>query len=55
MPLKPGSGTKPFFGQQADILDEQGNPVADGEEGYLVLKRPGRRCCARSTAIPIGM
>jgi len=40
MPLKPGSGTKPFFGQQADILDEQGNPVADGEEGYLVLKRP---------------
>src|SRR5512139_3203110 len=40
MPLKPGSGTKPFFGQQAEILDEQGNPVPDGEEGYLVLKRP---------------
>jgi acetyl-CoA synthetase len=40
MPLKPGSGTKPFFGQQAEILDEQGQPVPDGEEGYLVLKRP---------------
>jgi len=38
--LKPGSGTRPFFGQQADIYDEQGNPVADGEEGFLVLKRP---------------
>ena len=40
LPLKPGSGTKPFFGQQAMIVDEQGNEVADGEEGYLVLKRP---------------
>ncbi|HEY6073232.1 MAG TPA: AMP-binding protein, partial [Anaerolineales bacterium] len=39
-PLKPGSGTRPFFGQQADILDEDGKPVKDGEEGYLVLKRP---------------
>jgi acetyl-CoA synthetase len=39
-PLKPGSGTRPFFGQQADILDENGKPVKDGEEGYLVLKRP---------------
>jgi acetyl-CoA synthetase len=40
LPLKPGSGTKPFFGQQAMIVDEHGNEVADGEEGYLVLKRP---------------
>ncbi len=40
LPLKPGSGTKPFFGQQAAIVDEQGNEVADGEEGYLILKRP---------------
>ncbi|HEX7611244.1 MAG TPA: hypothetical protein VF371_00630 [Candidatus Limnocylindrales bacterium] len=38
--LKPGSGTRPFFGQQADIYDEQGNPVKEGEEGFLVLKRP---------------
>jgi acetyl-CoA synthetase len=40
MPLKPGSGTRPFFGQEAEILDENGNPVPDGEEGYLVLKNP---------------
>jgi acetyl-CoA synthetase len=40
VPLKPGSATRPFFGQQADILDENGKSVPDGEEGYLVLKRP---------------
>jgi acetyl-CoA synthetase len=40
IPLKPGSATRPFFGQEAEILDEQGNPVADGDEGYLVLKKP---------------
>ncbi len=38
--LKPGSGAKPFFGQEAEILDDAGNAVADGEEGYLVLKNP---------------
>ncbi len=40
VPLKPGSGTRPFFGQEAEILDENGKPVPDGEEGYLVLKNP---------------
>ena len=40
VPLKPGSGTRPFFGQDAEILDDSGKPVPDGEEGYLVLKRP---------------
>ncbi len=40
VPLKPGSGTRPFFGQEAEILDEDGNPVPDGDEGYLVLKNP---------------
>jgi acetyl-CoA synthetase len=40
LPLKPGSGTLPFFGQQADVVDEQGRPVGVDEEGYLVLKRP---------------
>jgi acetyl-CoA synthetase len=40
MPLKPGSGTKPFFGQEAEILDDAGKPVPDGEEGFLVLKKP---------------
>ncbi len=39
-PLKPGSATKPFFGQEADIVDEDGEPVGTNEEGYLVLKRP---------------
>ncbi|MEK9162904.1 MAG: acetate--CoA ligase [Chloroflexota bacterium] len=38
--LKPGSGTRPFFGQEAEILDEHGNAVPDGDEGYLVLKNP---------------
>lgn len=38
--LKPGSGTKPFFGVEADIYDDEGRPVKDGEEGFLVLKRP---------------
>lgn len=40
VPLKPGSGTRPFFGQEAEIVNEQGQPVPDGEEGYLVLKNP---------------
>jgi acetyl-CoA synthetase len=40
VPLKPGSGTRPFFGQEAEILDEGGNPVPDDTEGYLVLKNP---------------
>ena len=40
VPLKPGSGTRPFFGQEAEIVDEQGNPAPDDTEGYLVLKHP---------------
>jgi acetyl-CoA synthetase len=39
-PLKPGSATLPFFGQEAEILDEEGKPVDSGEEGFLVLKHP---------------
>ena len=39
-PLKPGSGTKPFFGHEAEVVDDDGNPVPVGEEGFLVLKRP---------------
>ena len=38
--LKPGSATRPFPGVEADIFDEQGNPVSHGQGGYLVLKRP---------------
>ncbi len=40
VPLKPGSGTRPFPGIIMDILDEDGNPVKDNEEGYLVIKNP---------------
>jgi acetyl-CoA synthetase len=39
-PLKPGSATRPFFGIQADVVDEHGKPVPAGEEGYLVIKTP---------------
>jgi len=39
-PLKPGSATRPFFGIDADVVDDQGNPVPVGEEGYLVIKKP---------------
>jgi acetyl-CoA synthetase len=39
-PLKPGSATRPFFGIEVDVVDEKGKPVAAGEEGYLVVKKP---------------
>jgi acetyl-CoA synthetase len=39
-PLKPGSGTKPFPGLEVDIVDEEGKPVKDNEEGFLVIKNP---------------
>jgi acetyl-CoA synthetase len=40
VPLKPGSGTRPFPGIQMDIVNEEGNPVAANEEGFLVIKTP---------------
>ncbi len=40
MPLKPGSGTKPYPGIEAEIVNESGEPVAPGEEGSLVITRP---------------
>jgi acetyl-CoA synthetase len=39
-PLKPGSATRPFFGVEVDVVDDQGKPVPAGDEGYLVIKRP---------------
>jgi acetyl-CoA synthetase len=39
-PLKPGSATKSFFGIQAEVVDDNGNPVPNGEEGYLVIQNP---------------
>jgi acetyl-CoA synthetase len=37
---KPGSATRPLPGIRAEVIDDQGNPVAAGRGGYLVLRRP---------------
>jgi acetyl-CoA synthetase len=39
-PLKPGSATKPFFGNEISIVDDEGKEVKAGEEGNLVIKSP---------------
>jgi acetyl-CoA synthetase len=38
--LKPGSTTLPLPGVDADVVDEEGNPVPVGKGGYLVIKKP---------------
>jgi acetyl-CoA synthetase len=40
VPLKPGSGTLPFAGIQADVVRENGESADPNEEGYLVVKHP---------------
>jgi acetyl-CoA synthetase len=40
MALKPGSASKPFPGVKVDVVDEEGDPVPPGEEGYLVIQAP---------------
>ncbi len=35
MPPKPGSMGKPYPGHRVDVIDDDGNPLADGEEGEL--------------------
>jgi acetyl-CoA synthetase len=40
VPLKPGSGTRPFPGLKMDIYNEEGKPVGPNEEGFLVIKTP---------------
>jgi acetyl-CoA synthetase len=37
---KPGSAGKPLPGIDAAVLDEEGNEVADGEQGLLALRKP---------------
>lgn len=37
-PLKPGSATRPFFGVQPAILDQDGNELEGKASGYLVMK-----------------
>src|SRR5690606_8894457 len=38
--LKPGSATRPFFGVQPAILDEQGREIEGPGQGVLVIKAP---------------
>nr|MCU0871272.1 AMP-binding protein [Pirellulaceae bacterium] len=38
--LKPGSASRPFFGVEPIILDDQGNPVPDGTSGKLCISKP---------------
>jgi acetyl-CoA synthetase len=40
VPAKPGSATKPLPGIIVDVVDRQGNSVADNQGGFLVIKRP---------------
>ena len=40
LPLKPGSATKPFPGVFAEVVDQKGKKVSDGERGFLVLTKP---------------
>ncbi|MGN6600681.1 MAG: acetate--CoA ligase, partial [Actinomycetes bacterium] len=37
---KPGAAMTPIPGISADVVDDAGNPVGDGEGGYLVLTEP---------------
>ncbi len=39
-PLKPGSATKPFFGNEMAVVTDEGKEVKTGEEGKLVIKAP---------------
>jgi acetyl-CoA synthetase len=39
-PTKPGSGTLPFFGVEAAVVDGEGREVPAGAGGYLVVRRP---------------
>ncbi|MHA2337566.1 MAG: acetate--CoA ligase [Candidatus Hodarchaeales archaeon] len=38
--LKPGSATKPFFGNEVAVVDENGNDAKTGEEGTFIVKNP---------------
>ncbi|MFQ5550886.1 MAG: acetate--CoA ligase [Gemmatimonadales bacterium] len=39
-PTKPGSGTLPFFGVDAEVVDENGKPVEAPHGGLLVIRKP---------------
>ena len=40
VPLKPGSGTRPFPGVKADVVDEHGVSCPPGVDGNLVIQGP---------------
>jgi acetyl-CoA synthetase len=37
---KPGSATRPFFGVDPAVVDEEGNELGTNQGGYLVLNKP---------------
>jgi len=39
-PLKPGSATHPFFGNEMAVVNDEGEEVAPNEQGNLVIKAP---------------
>ncbi|MEN8255765.1 MAG: acetate--CoA ligase [Verrucomicrobiota bacterium] len=38
--LKPGSASRPFFGVEPVVLDDDGKEMAQGEKGKLCIKKP---------------
>jgi acetyl-CoA synthetase len=40
IPTKPGSGTLPFPGIAADVVNKKGESAAPNQGGYLVIKKP---------------
>ncbi len=40
LPVKPGSATKPVCGYEIHVLNENGEHVAAGEEGFVAIKLP---------------
>jgi acetyl-CoA synthetase len=39
-PMKPGSATRPFFGIEPEILNEDGTPTPQGSGGRLCINKP---------------
>jgi acetyl-CoA synthetase len=39
-PLKPGSASRPFFGNEVAVVDDHGNEAQPDEEGNLVIQSP---------------
>ncbi|MCL5666329.1 MAG: acetate--CoA ligase [Patescibacteria group bacterium] len=40
LPQKPGIAGLPFFGIEADVVNQEGQNVPAGEKGFLVIKKP---------------